>query len=75
MAADYHTDTPHILDYNKYPGKSYALVHSSLSSFILFLCFDIKYIDLPLIGIEERKRFVRVYLSSSGNVFYESLCL
>ena len=21
MVADYHTDTPHILDYNKYPGK------------------------------------------------------
>ncbi|GAV90954.1 Choline_kinase domain-containing protein, partial [Cephalotus follicularis] len=21
MAADYHTETPHILDYNKYPGK------------------------------------------------------
>eukprot|EP00262_Sarcandra_glabra_P005770 TRINITY_DN1758_c0_g1_i1.p1 TRINITY_DN1758_c0_g1~~TRINITY_DN1758_c0_g1_i1.p1 ORF type:complete len:350 (-),score=69.17 TRINITY_DN1758_c0_g1_i1:75-1124(-) len=36
MAADYHTETPHILDYNKYPG------------------------------IEERKGFVHVYLSSSG---------
>lgn len=21
MAANYHTDTPHILDYNKYPGE------------------------------------------------------
>lgn len=37
MAADYHTDTPHILDYSKYPG------------------------------LEERQRFVRLYLSSSGN--------
>ncbi|PRQ55716.1 putative phosphotransferase with an alcohol group as acceptor [Rosa chinensis] len=37
MAADYHTDTPHILDYSKYPG------------------------------LEERKRFVRMYLNSSGN--------
>lgn len=37
MAADYHTDIPHILDYSKYPG------------------------------LEERKRFVRMYLSSSGN--------
>ncbi|KAK9912561.1 hypothetical protein M0R45_036423 [Rubus argutus] len=37
MAADYHTDTPHILDYSKYPG------------------------------LEERKRFVYTYLSSSGN--------
>ncbi|XP_050385531.1 probable choline kinase 2 isoform X1 [Argentina anserina] len=37
MAADYHTDAPHILNYNKYPG------------------------------LEERKRFVHLYLSSSGN--------
>ncbi|KMT17001.1 hypothetical protein BVRB_2g042040 isoform C [Beta vulgaris subsp. vulgaris] len=36
MAADYHTETPHLLDYNKYPG------------------------------LEERQRFVRIYLSSSG---------
>ncbi|KAF3791861.1 putative choline kinase 2 [Nymphaea thermarum] len=36
MAADYHTETPHILDFEKYPGH------------------------------EERKRFVHVYLSSSG---------
>uniref|UniRef100_A0A7C9A171 Choline kinase 2 n=1 Tax=Opuntia streptacantha TaxID=393608 RepID=A0A7C9A171_OPUST len=37
MAADYHTETPHILDYSKYPG------------------------------LEERYRFVRMYLSSSGD--------
>nr|AUS89385.1 protein kinase protein [Sesuvium portulacastrum] len=37
MAADYHTDTPHILDYDKYPG------------------------------LEERQRFLRTYLSSSGH--------
>ncbi|XP_057794664.1 probable choline kinase 1 [Salvia miltiorrhiza] len=37
MAANYHTDTPHILDYTKYPD------------------------------VEERKRFIRKYLSSSGN--------
>ncbi|XP_062175721.1 probable choline kinase 2 isoform X2 [Alnus glutinosa] len=37
MAADYHTETPHILDFSKYPG------------------------------LEERQRFVRIYLSSSGN--------
>ncbi|XP_011020454.1 PREDICTED: probable choline kinase 2 isoform X1 [Populus euphratica] len=36
MTADYHTDTPHILDYSKYPG------------------------------LDERQRFLRVYLSSSG---------
>ncbi|XP_027363894.1 probable choline kinase 2 isoform X2 [Abrus precatorius] len=36
MVANYHTDTPHVLDYNKYPG------------------------------LEERKRFIRVYLSSKG---------
>ncbi|KAJ4794815.1 Choline kinase family protein [Rhynchospora pubera] len=37
MAANYHTDTPHILDFSKYPG------------------------------IEERRRFVKIYLSSSGS--------
>ncbi|XP_022764689.1 probable choline kinase 2 [Durio zibethinus] len=36
MAADYHTDTPHIMDYSKYPG------------------------------LEERLRFLHVYLNSSG---------
>ncbi|KAH8512595.1 hypothetical protein Peur_056594 [Populus x canadensis] len=36
MTADYHTDTPHILDYSKYPG------------------------------LDERQRFLHVYLSSSG---------
>ncbi|KAJ6812939.1 putative choline kinase 2 [Iris pallida] len=36
MAADYHTEKPHILDYSKYPD------------------------------LEERKRFVQIYLSSSG---------
>ncbi|KDP40567.1 hypothetical protein JCGZ_24566 [Jatropha curcas] len=37
MASNYHTDTPHIVDYNKYPG------------------------------LEERQRFLHVYLSSSGD--------
>ncbi|KAI8546020.1 hypothetical protein RHMOL_Rhmol07G0083200 [Rhododendron molle] len=37
MAADYHTETPHILDYTKYPG------------------------------LEECQRFLRIYLSCSGN--------
>ncbi|GER29366.1 protein kinase superfamily protein [Striga asiatica] len=36
MAADYHTDTPHVLDYEKYPGH------------------------------EERKRFIKQYLSCAG---------
>ncbi|KAI3455884.1 hypothetical protein Pfo_012547 [Paulownia fortunei] len=36
MAADYHTETPHVLDYSKYPG------------------------------LEERQRFLRIYLSGSG---------
>ncbi|KAJ6945353.1 hypothetical protein NC651_000415 [Populus alba x Populus x berolinensis] len=38
MTADYHTDTPHILDYSKYPG------------------------------LEERQRFLHIYLSSSGGL-------
>ncbi|KAL3616790.1 hypothetical protein CASFOL_039184 [Castilleja foliolosa] len=37
MAADYHTETPHVLDYSKYPD------------------------------LEERRRFLRTYLSNSGN--------
>ncbi|CAO2834126.1 unnamed protein product [Amaranthus hypochondriacus] len=37
MAANYHTDHPHILDYTKYPDE------------------------------EERRRFIRAYLSSSGD--------
>lgn len=37
MAANYHSETPHILDYTKYPG------------------------------LEERQRFLRAYLSSSGH--------
>nr|GEX85597.1 probable choline kinase 3 [Tanacetum cinerariifolium] len=37
MAANYHTDTPHVLDYNLYPD------------------------------LEERRRFVQAYLSSTGN--------
>lgn len=37
MAADYHTETPHILDFSKYPG------------------------------LEERQRFVHIYLSASGD--------
>ncbi|XP_057423813.1 probable choline kinase 1 isoform X3 [Lotus japonicus] len=36
MVADYHSDTPHVLDYSKYPG------------------------------LEERQRFIRIYLSSQG---------
>ncbi|KAK8662044.1 hypothetical protein V6N13_091632 [Hibiscus sabdariffa] len=36
MAADYHTETPHVMDYSKYPG------------------------------LEERSRFLRAYLNSSG---------
>ncbi|KAK9050665.1 hypothetical protein SSX86_030365 [Deinandra increscens subsp. villosa] len=36
MAADYHTETPHVLDYSKYPD------------------------------LEEQRRFLHVYLSSSG---------
>lgn len=35
MAADYHTETPHVLEYSKYPG------------------------------LEERRRFLRVYLTSA----------
>ncbi|CAN4080278.1 unnamed protein product [Withania somnifera] len=37
MVADYHTETPHIMDFRKYPG------------------------------LDERKRFLSAYLSSSGS--------
>ncbi|KAL8166892.1 hypothetical protein V2J09_008391 [Rumex salicifolius] len=42
MAADYHSETPHVLDYDKYPD------------------------------LEERQRFARAYLSSSGEEPSES---
>ncbi|XP_074576409.1 putative choline kinase 2 isoform X2 [Curcuma longa] len=42
MAADYHTQTPHVLDFNKYPD------------------------------VEERKRFVQTYLTSSGEKLIEA---
>ncbi|CAH9128336.1 unnamed protein product [Cuscuta epithymum] len=34
MAADYHTDTPHVLDYTKYPGpeERHRFIHSYLNS-------------------------------------------
>ncbi|VFQ80158.1 unnamed protein product [Cuscuta campestris] len=34
MAADYHTETPHVLDYSKYPGpeERHRFIHSYLSS-------------------------------------------
>ncbi|KAK4859739.1 hypothetical protein QYF36_010876 [Acer negundo] len=42
IVADYHSDTPHILDYSFYPG------------------------------LEDRQRFIRLYLSSAGNQPSES---
>lgn len=38
MAADYHTDTPHIMDYSKYPGKS--LFHVIFSLFFFDMVED-----------------------------------
>lgn len=67
MAADYHTDTPHILDFSKYPG--------ALQTMLLFFdrCCDFNYTFkrtsfgiLFKIGLQERQRFVQTYLSSSG---------
>ncbi|XP_022641220.1 probable choline kinase 2 isoform X2 [Vigna radiata var. radiata] len=43
MVADYHSDTPHVLDFKKYPG------------------------------LEERQRFIRIYLSSEVMYFGNSL--
>lgn len=66
MAADYHTETPHILDYSKYPGKV-------LNMFILCCTYssdfsgNFKLDFFPYgAGLEERRRFVEKYLSSSG---------
>jgi hypothetical protein len=82
MAADYHTEMPHILDFSKYPGVWLAAINLFFSLFFLF-CFVLfcffhvflhfipsEKISLSLRltpGLEERQRFVRIYLSSSGN--------
>lgn len=67
MAADYHTETPHILDFSKYPGawlaEGFCFKHLSL---LLFPLIE-KEFFLPPPGLEDRQRFVRIYLSSSGN--------
>lgn len=38
MVADYHSDTPHVLDYSKYPGKVFVLLHSH-NDYWVFLFF------------------------------------
>lgn len=71
MVADYHSDTPHVLDFKKYPGK--VLVCKFFAAQITdtpnywnhseLLTHQIGY-DKP--GLEERQRFIRIYLSSEG---------
>jgi choline/ethanolamine kinase len=67
MTADYHTDKPHILDYSKYPGAwPYTNV---LNVSLLSFSFIVKAFSWSLsltIGLEERQRFLHLYLSSSG---------
>lgn len=71
MAADYHTETPHILDFSKYPGAwlaegfcfFFGFKHLSL---LLFPLIE-KEFFLPPPGLKDRQRFVHIYLSSSGN--------
>ena len=69
MAADYHTETPHILDFSKYPGawlaEGFCFFFKHLS-LLLFPLIEREFF-LPPPGLEDRQRFVRIYLSSSGN--------
>lgn len=39
MAADYHTDTPHVLDYSKYPGKLFCFLHFNDDYCVLLFYF------------------------------------
>jgi thiamine kinase-like enzyme len=41
MAADYHSDTPHVLDYSKYPGKVFVLSLTFPKLFVSFVFIDI----------------------------------
>jgi thiamine kinase-like enzyme len=41
MAADYHSDTPHVLDYSKYPGKVFVLILTFPKLFVSFVFIDI----------------------------------
>lgn len=65
MTADYHTDTPHVLDYIKYPGM--FCITLSVCFYALGLDWRAILTSLCLTGLEERKRFVQIYLSASGN--------
>lgn len=77
MAADYHSEKPHILDYTKYPGTKYIWRLEAVDMCIAICSLDI------LIGpmlihssfaftlknatdTNERRQFVHTYLSSSG---------
>lgn len=73
MAADYHSDTPHVLDYSKYPGKvilhdiSLSVLHTQYTIVTVLTDSDIiVFNDNFLPDVEERQRFVYVYLSSKG---------
>jgi len=68
MAANYHTEEPHILDYNKYPGIGPCGFY--LTRFHSFYHFLRKMTSISMVlltDFEERQRFVLAYLSSSGN--------
>lgn len=61
MAADYHTDTPHILDYTKYPGKSLAQRFTWLHS-------DYNWHELSQSGFCNRNRRAgKIYHGVYGN--------
>ncbi|XP_039812607.1 probable choline kinase 2 isoform X1 [Panicum virgatum] len=74
MAADYHSANPHILDYSKYPGIAslgellmhgllfFKSVWSILVQFQSSSCAILFYIT----DIDEQKRFLKTYLSISG---------
>lgn len=60
MAANYHTDTPHILDYNAYPGKQ---------TFIYFLNESIPYFLMNLISFSILRSALNNRSGGAPNVY------
>jgi len=69
MAANYHAEEPHILDYNKYPGiGSCGFLFKLVFIHVIIFCEKLTSISMVLLtDLEERQRFVLAYLSTSGN--------
>lgn len=67
MDSDYHTETPHITDYSKYPGETLISFPFKKLLLILWVVLIRNFLCLTFKGLEEQLRFLRIYLESSGN--------